>query len=57
VGVSAGKGDIKRLFSNLSPSPPSLSKGRGSADKRGASPLSKVSSPSSLKERGTQGVR
>jgi hypothetical protein len=43
-------------FSNLSPCPPSLSKGRGSIDKRGAKPLSWVSSPSPLKERGIKGV-
>ena len=37
-----------RLFGNLSPLPPSLKiiKGRGSVGKRGAKPLSKISSPS-----------
>ena len=40
------------------PSPPSLLiKGRGSVGKRGAKLLSKVSSPSPLKERETNGVR
>jgi len=33
-----------RSFSNLSPLPPSLDKGRGSVSKRGAKPLSSVSS-------------
>jgi len=32
-------------------------KGRGSVGKRGAKPLSKISSPSPLKERGIKGVR
>jgi len=34
----------EKLFSNLSPWPPSLAKGRGSISKRGAKPLSKISS-------------
>ena len=34
-----------------------LLKGRGSVGKRGAKPLSKISSPSPLKERGIKGVR
>ena len=41
-----------RLFSNLSPRPPSLNKGRGSVAKRGALPLSKISSPSPSQEEG-----
>ena len=36
---------ISISFNNLSPCPPSLNKGRGSVGKRGASPLSKASSP------------
>jgi len=31
--------------------------GKGSVDKRGAEPLSKISSPSPFKERGIKGVR
>jgi len=37
------------------PDPPSFDKGRGSVSKRGAEPLSKISSPSPLKERGIKG--
>jgi len=36
---------------------PSLNKGRGSVGKRGAKPLSTISSPSPFKERGIKGVR
>jgi len=39
------------------PDPLPLIKGRGSVGKRGAKPLSKISSPSPLKERGIKGVR
>ena len=39
------------------PSPPSFSKGRGSAGKRGVKPLSINLFPSPLKERGIKGVR
>jgi hypothetical protein len=39
------------------PLPLKIIKGRGSVGKRGASPLSKISSPSPLKERGIKGVR
>jgi len=46
-----------RLFNNLSPCPSSLIQGRGSVRERGASPLSKISSPSPFKERGIKGVR
>jgi len=55
-----------RLFWNLSPCPPSLSKGRGSVSKRGALPLSKSLPPllaqgespqETFKERGIKGVR
>jgi len=46
-----------RLFKTYPPDPPSLSKGRGSIGKRGASPLSKISFPSPSKERGIKGVR
>ena len=45
----------ERLFSNLSPWPPSLSKGRGSVGKRGAKPLSKVFSPSPSQGEGDKG--
>jgi len=47
----------ERLFSNLSPWPPSLSKGRGSVGKRGQSPSLKSFPLLLLKERGIKGVR
>jgi len=45
------------LFSNLSSWFPFLIKRREGAGKRGALPLSKISSPSPFKERGIKGVR
>jgi len=45
------------LFSNPSPCPPSLSKGRGSVGKRGVKPLSINLFPLSFEGEGINGVR
>jgi hypothetical protein len=44
-----------RLLSNLSPCPLFFNKGKGSVGKRGAKPLSKISSSSPFKGRDTEG--
>jgi len=57
IALSSNVLKLRDYLVTYPPDPLPLIKGRGSVGKRGAKPLSKISSPSPLKERGIKGVR